>query len=63
MAFWCMNLSYSRWSDYREGSSNPGLNDSYGVAVGGQVTPDVNAISSYFKLMDYRLGFKYDRLL
>ncbi len=55
------DVSYSRWSDYREGSSNPGLNDSYGVAIGGQVTPDVNAISSYLKLMDYRLGFKYDK--
>lgn len=55
------DFTYSRWSDYREGNTNPGLNDSYGIIVGGQFTPDVNAISSYFKLMDYRLGIKYDK--
>ncbi|MBM3400808.1 MAG: hypothetical protein FJY21_00590 [Bacteroidetes bacterium] len=55
------DFTYSRWSDYREGNTNPGLNDSYGVIVGGQFIPDVNAISSYFKLMDYRLGIKYDK--
>jgi hypothetical protein len=55
------DVSYSRWSDYREGSNNPGLNDSYGLVVGGQITPDANSVSSYFKLVDYRLGFKYDK--
>ncbi|WP_395627725.1 hypothetical protein [Daejeonella sp.] len=55
------DISYSRWSDYREGSNNPGLNDSYGVVIGGQITPDANSVSSYFKLVDYRLGFKYDK--
>jgi len=55
------DVTYSRWSDYREGSSNPGLNDSYGLIVGGQFTPDANSISNYFKLMDYRLGIKYDK--
>lgn len=55
------DLSYSKWSDYREGSINPGLNNSLGLAVGGQVTPDASSINSYFKLVDYRLGFKYDK--
>ncbi len=55
------DINYSRWSDYREGSTNPGLNDSYGVIVGGQITPDANSVSSYLKLIDYRLGFKYDK--
>lgn len=55
------DVTYSRWSDYREGSSNPGLNDSYGLIVGGQFTPDANSVSSYFKLIDYRLGVKYDK--
>jgi hypothetical protein len=55
------DFTYSRWSDYREGVSNPGLNDSYGVIVGGQFTPDANSVNGYFKLMDYRLGIKYDK--
>ncbi len=55
------DIHYSRWSDFREGNVNPGLNDSYGVVVGGQITPDANSVSGYFKLIDYRLGFKYDK--
>ena len=31
------DVSYSKWSDYREGNRNPGLNDSYGLALGGAV--------------------------
>lgn len=52
---------FGKWSDFREGGNNPGLSDSYGVAVGGQITPDVQAVSNYLKLIDYRLGFKYDK--
>lgn len=55
------DVSYSKWSDYREGSINPGLNNSLGLAIGGQVTPDASSINSYFKLVDYRLGLKYDK--
>lgn len=55
------DVSYSKWSDFREGATNPGLNDSFGIALGGQVTPDAESISSYWSLVDYRLGFKYDK--
>lgn len=55
------DFNYARWSDYREGNVNPGLNDSYGFAIGGQMTPDVKSISSYWALVDYQLGFKYDK--
>jgi hypothetical protein len=57
------DISYSRWADYREGNINPGLNNAYGVVLGGQITPDAQSISSYWKLVDYRLGLKYDRTL
>jgi hypothetical protein len=55
------DVSYSKWSDYSEAGVNGGLNDSYGLAVGGQITPDANSIGSYWNLVDYRLGLKYDR--
>lgn len=55
------DVSYSKWSDYREGNTNPGLNNSYGLAIGGQIIPDASSISNYLKLVDYRLGFKYDK--
>jgi hypothetical protein len=55
------DVSYSKWSDYSEGGVNGGLNDSYGLAVGGQITPDASSIGSYWNLVEYRLGLKYDR--
>lgn len=55
------DFSYSKWSDFSEGGVNGGLNDSYGVALGGQLTPDASSINNYWKLVDYRLGMKYDR--
>lgn len=57
------------WADYRMGkwsnlsidNVNQGLQDTYGFSVGGQFTPDVSAINGYFKRVDYRLGFQYDK--
>lgn len=55
------DFNFGKWSNYREGTIYPKLHDNYGVNVGAQITPDITAVSSYFKLVDYRLGFKYDR--
>ncbi|NEU10312.1 hypothetical protein GZH53_18455 [Flavihumibacter sp. R14] len=55
------DVSYARWSDFRSGTDDPGLNDTYGFAVGGQFTPDPTSVSNYFKLVEYRFGFKYDK--
>lgn len=54
------DVNYAKWSDYRVASHNPGLTDSYGFAVGGQITPDVTSVK-YFNVVDYRLGFKYNK--
>jgi hypothetical protein len=37
------------------------LNNSWGVSVGGQITPNVNAVTNYLKLIDYRFGVSYDK--
>ncbi|MFC3198794.1 hypothetical protein ACFOET_14325 [Parapedobacter deserti] len=54
------DVNYAKWSDFRIGDNNPGLTDSYGFAVGGQFTPDVTSVR-YFNVVDYRLGFKYNK--
>ena len=54
------DFNYAKWSDYRVGNSNPHLTDSYGFAIGGQITPDVTSVN-YFGVVDYRLGFKYNK--
>lgn len=51
---------FARWSDFRAEGINPGLSDSYGLAVGGQYTPNMASLS-YFAMIDYRLGLKYDK--
>ncbi|PWG82322.1 PorV/PorQ family protein [Pararcticibacter amylolyticus] len=56
------DVRMGQWSKYREGNSNPdNLQNSYGFSVGGQITPDINSVGSYFKVIDYRLGFSYDK--
>ncbi len=55
------DLLLNNWSDYREGNTNPDFQNSVGIAVGAQIIPDVSAVSNYLKLIDYRLGFKYDK--
>jgi len=54
------DFSMSNWSVFREGNTNPGLKNSYSFAAGGQITPNINS-ASYFKVIDYRLGYKYDK--
>jgi hypothetical protein len=49
------------WSNLANDNINQNLNNSWGLSVGGQITPDINAISNYFALIDYRLGFSYDK--
>ena len=55
------DVRYSEWSSFRQAATNPGLSNSYAIAAGGQITPDINAIGNYLKLIDYRFGVKYDK--
>ena len=50
-----------KWSDLSIAGVNQNLQDTYGFSLGGQFTPDVTAINGYFKRIDYRLGFQYDK--
>lgn len=60
---WLFGADYrlGNWSDLSIDNVNQNLQNTYGVSVGGQFTPDVTAISGYFKRVDYRLGFQYDK--
>jgi long-subunit fatty acid transport protein len=60
---WLLGVDYrmGKWSDLTIDNVNQGLQDTYGVSVGGQITPDITAINGYFKRVDYRLGFTYDK--
>ncbi|WP_225874720.1 outer membrane protein transport protein [Pedobacter hiemivivus] len=60
---WLIGADYrmGNWSKLSIDGVNNGLNDSWGASIGGQLTPDITSIGSYFNRVDYRLGFAYDK--
>lgn len=60
---WLIGADYrmGKWSDFSIGDVKQNLQDTYGFSVGGQFIPDYSSISSYFKRVEYRLGFAYDK--
>ncbi|OJJ17631.1 hypothetical protein BKI52_27610 [marine bacterium AO1-C] len=47
------------WSDFRVGDSTGTLQNTLGVAVGGEYTPNFNSLRSYWNRITYRAGFQY----
>lgn len=60
---WLVGADYrmGKWSKLSIEGVNQGLQDSWGVSAGGQFIPDINSISGYFKRVEYRMGFMYDK--
>ncbi|MGJ1384718.1 hypothetical protein ACR782_00835 [Sphingobacterium spiritivorum] len=54
------DFKYADWSDFQVRQGEQQLGKSYGVAIGGQFTPDPSSIR-YLNLVDYRIGFRYDK--
>ncbi|WP_443936909.1 hypothetical protein [Pedobacter sp. MW01-1-1] len=50
-----------KWAGTTINGVNQGLQDSWGVAVGAQFTPDYTSYNNYFARVDYRLGVNYDK--
>lgn len=53
-------FKYADWSKFQVRVDEPNLKTNYGFAIGGQITPDPTSFK-YTSLMDYRLGFRYNR--
>lgn len=60
---WMFGADYRMggWKKLTIAGVNQGLQDSWGVSAGGQYTPDISSINSYFARVDYRLGYTYDK--
>ncbi len=52
--------STGKWSNLTIAGVNQGLQDSKTFNLGGQFTPNQNALNNYLALMDYRLGIIYE---
>jgi hypothetical protein len=55
------DYTMGKWSSLNIDGTNAGLQDSKTFNVGGQYTPDINALHNYFARADYRLGFIYNQ--
>ena len=49
------------WSSLSIGGVNQGFQNSRTFNIGGDITPDITALRSYFARVDYRVGFMYDQ--
>ena len=60
---WLIGADYrmGKWSQMTIDNVNQNLQNTYGVSVGGQFTPDITSINGYFNRVDYRLGLTYDK--
>ncbi len=56
-----VDYSIANWSNLTINGANQGMSNSSTINVGGQFTPNVNALGNYLALVDYRLGAIYDQ--
>jgi hypothetical protein len=56
------DFSYQDWSTFRDvKNSNGGLDKSWRIAVGGEITPDQYASQNYLKRLTYRGGLSFEQ--
>lgn len=53
-------FKYADWSKFQVRTGEANLKTNYGFAIGGQITPDPTSFK-YTNLMDYRIGFRYNK--
>ncbi|MDO3640690.1 hypothetical protein [Mucilaginibacter sp. L3T2-6] len=55
------DFTMGNWSNLSINGVNQGFQNSKTYSIGGQYTPNNNALRNYFQRIDYRLGFIYDQ--
>ena len=55
------DFNWQQWSRFRSFGEADSIDNSWGVALGGEITPKANAGRNYWKKMSYRLGLKYNQ--
>jgi hypothetical protein len=55
------DITLQNWSTFRNfNGSNGDMVNSYRIGLGGEYTPEISSIDSYFKRITYRMGFNYE---
>lgn len=55
------DFSLQNWNKYSAFGQSDSLSDSWRVGAGAQFAPNDRALKSYFKIVQYRLGFHYSQ--
>jgi hypothetical protein len=60
---WMVGADYSwqNWSKYKAFGVSDSLQNSMQFSIGGEYQPNRNAVTNYWKLVTYRLGFRYNK--
>ncbi len=54
-------IFFGNWNNFRNfNGSNGDMVNSYRIGLGGEYTPEISSIDSYFKRITYRMGFNYE---
>lgn len=54
-----LDFSTTLWSNYKNDADPESLQDSYRIAIGGEITPDFISYNNYFERIRYRVGLFY----
>lgn len=57
------DFTYQDWSDFKsiDSEDEENLEESWRIALGGEITPDAYAVESFFKRMTYRAGLHFEK--
>jgi len=53
---------FEKWEDFQYMESNLDLSNKLHASIGGEFIPESNNLSAYWKMIHYRLGFRYENL-
>lgn len=54
-----VDFTWQNWERFSSFNIEDSLKNSWSVAVGGELIPDITSIRSYFSKVRYRMGFRY----
>ena len=54
-----VDMTVENWANFKISDSTTNLSNIYGIAVGGEYTPNVSSLNNYWHRVTYRTGFQY----
>jgi len=56
------DFRFEKWADFKYMDSNLEFTNKIRAAIGGEYIPESNNLSAYWKMVHYRVGFRYENL-